>query len=158
SLTSSLGVAWRIGIDGIIPLWTFGKITNLWDAAEANVRVHEAGVEKERDAVRYDVRKAFFGLRFARDAKHLLSEVKKELDKAEQRVPEEGDEGAPTELPQVQPVAAEIEARTAEAERFEQTALAGLRFFSGVATCDIDDLPLGPPRHPLSDLTRYLTA
>src|SRR5689334_5649187 len=60
SLTSSLGVAWRIGIDGVVPLWTFGKITNLWDAASANVRVHEADVEKERDGVRYDVRKAFF--------------------------------------------------------------------------------------------------
>ncbi|MCK6592580.1 MAG: hypothetical protein L6Q76_33920, partial [Polyangiaceae bacterium] len=24
SLTSSLGVAWRAGIDGVVPLWTFG--------------------------------------------------------------------------------------------------------------------------------------
>src|SRR5262249_44032233 len=39
SLTSSLGVAWRAGVEGVIPLWTFGKITNLWSAADANVRV-----------------------------------------------------------------------------------------------------------------------
>jgi len=51
SLTSSLGVAWRAGIEGVIPLWTFGKITNLWSAAGANVRVNEASVEKERDLV-----------------------------------------------------------------------------------------------------------
>jgi len=160
SLTSSLGVAWRVGIDGIVPLWTFGKITNLWDAAGANVRVHEADVEKERDGVRYDVRKAFFGLRFARDARHLLADVKKELDKAETRAAAEAEkeDGDPIELAQVQTIAAEIEARGAEAERYEQSALAGLRFFTGVASLDIADLPLTSPRHPLGHVTRYLTA
>jgi outer membrane protein TolC len=160
SLTSNLGVAWRIGIDGIVPLWTFGKITNLWDAASANVRVHEGGVEKERDAVRYDVRKAFFGLRFARDAKHLLGEVKKELAKAETRATEalEGDEGDPIDLAQVQTISAEIEARESEAERYEQNALTGLRFFTGIATLEVEDLPLSAPPHPLGHVTRYLTA
>ena len=160
SLTSSLGVAWRIGIDGVVPLWTFGKITNLWDAASANVRVHQHDVEKERDAVRYDVRKAFFGLRFARDAKHLLAEVKKELEKAETRASEaaDGDEGDPIDLAQIQTVAAEIEARESEALRYEQSALSGLRFYTGVATIDIADVPLAAPRHPLGHMTRYLTA
>lgn len=160
SLTSNLGVAWRVGIDGIVPLWTFGKITNLWDAAAANVRVHEGGVEKERDAVRYDVRKAFFGLRFARDAKHLLADVKKELDKAETRASEalEGDEGDPVDLAQIQTVAAEIEAREAEADRYEKNALTGLRFYTGLATLDIEDIPLTSPRHPLGHVSRYLTA
>ncbi|MBK8259590.1 MAG: TolC family protein [Polyangiaceae bacterium] len=160
SLTSNLGVAWRVGIDGIIPLWTFGKITNLWDAAAANVKVHEAGIEKERDAVRYDVRKAFFGLRFARDALHLLVDVKKELAKAESRAAEaaDGDDGDPIDLAQVQAISAEIEAREAEAERYEKAALTGLRFYTGVATVDIDNIPLGPPKHPLGHVTRYLTA
>src|SRR5262249_27144549 len=71
SLTSSLAVAWRVGIEGVVPLWTFGKITNLWDAAGAYVHVTEAEAEKDRDAVRVDVRKAFFGLQMARDAKLL---------------------------------------------------------------------------------------
>ena len=160
SLTSSLGVAWRVGVDGIIPLWTFGKITNLWDAAGANVKVHEHDVDKERDAVRLDVRKAFFGLRFARDAQHLLGEVKKELEKAETRAAAEAEkeDGDPIELAQVQAVSAEIEARESEATRFEQTALAGLRFYTGVATCDIADVPLSAPKHPLGHMTRYLTA
>ena len=42
SLSSSMGVAWRVGIEGVIPLWTFGKMTNLWDAAEAQIRVGES--------------------------------------------------------------------------------------------------------------------
>lgn len=160
SLTSSLGVAWRVGIDGVVPLWTFGKITNLWDAAQANVKVHEHGVEKERDAVRLDVRRAFFGLRFARDAKHLLVEVKKELEKAESRAAAQADseDGDPIELAQVQTITAEIEARQSEADRFEATALAGLRFYTGVATCDIDDIALSAPKHPLGHVTRYLAA
>src|SRR5262245_30939257 len=32
SLSSSMGLAWRIGIEGVVPLWTFGKMTNLWRA------------------------------------------------------------------------------------------------------------------------------
>ena len=65
----------RVSIDGVVPLWTFGKITNLWDAAEANVRVNQASVEKERDAVRHDVRKAYFGLQLARLFVQYLGEL-----------------------------------------------------------------------------------
>ena len=41
SLSGSMGIAWRIGIEGVVPLWTFGKMTNLWNAAEAQINVGE---------------------------------------------------------------------------------------------------------------------
>ena len=34
-------LAWTIGVDGVVPLWTFGKITNLWEASAAQVKVAE---------------------------------------------------------------------------------------------------------------------
>ncbi|WP_437552712.1 TolC family protein [Sorangium sp. So ce327] len=160
SLTSSLGVGWRVNIDGVVPLWTFGKITNLWDAAEANVRVNQASVEKERDAVRLDVRKAYFGLQLARDSRSLLVDVRAEMDKALRRLEEqvEREEGDPIELLKLQTFGAELEARGAEVDKYISVALAGLRFYTGVAELDIPDVPIRPPNHRLGHVTRYLTA
>jgi outer membrane protein TolC len=160
SLTSSLGVAWRVGIDGVLPLWTFGKITNLWQAAQANVKVNQASVEKERDAVRLDVRRAYFGLQLARDSEALLKDVRTDLDKALKTLEKsvEREEGDPIDLLKLQTYAAELEAREAEVQRYVTIARAGLRFFAGVADLDIPDLPLRPPKHMLGHITRYLTA
>ncbi|WP_438029383.1 TolC family protein [Sorangium sp. So ce233] len=160
SLTSSLGVAWRANIDGVVPLWTFGKITSLWDAAEANVRVNQANVEKERDAVRLDVRKAYFGLQLARDSRSLLTDVRREMDKALQRLEEqvEREEGDPIELLKLQTFGAELEARGAEVDKYIAVALAGLRFYTGVPDLDIPDVPIRPPKHRLGHVSRYLTA
>lgn len=160
SLTSSLGLAWRASVDGVIPLYTFGKITNLWAAADANVHLNEATVEKERDAVRLDVRRAYFGLQLARDSLLLLREVKKAVKKAADKVNDqvENEDADPIELYKLQTYVAEIEVRDSEANRFATVALAGLRFYSGIPTLDIPDEPLHPPKHKLAGLTRYLMA
>jgi outer membrane protein TolC len=160
SLTSSLGLAWRASVDGVVPLWTFGKVTNLWSAAEANVHLNEATVEKERDTVRLDVRRAYFGLQLARDSLLLLREVKKAVKKAADKVSEhvENDDADPIELYKMQTYVAEIDVRDSEATRFSTVALAGLRFYTGIANVDIPDEPLRPPTHKLTSLTRYLMA
>lgn len=160
ALSSSLAVAWRIGIEGVIPVWTFGKITSLWDAASANVKVHEADIEKERDLVRLDVRKAYFGLQLARDAKVLLADVRSALEKADKKLSAQvdKDEGNPIDLLKLKTYAAELDVREAEAKRYETQALAGLRFYTGVADLDIPDVPLKPPKHVLGHVTRYLQA
>ncbi|TKD10462.1 TolC family protein [Polyangium fumosum] len=160
SLTSSLGLAWRASVDGVVPLWTFGKITNLWEAAEANVEVNKANVEKERDAVRLDVRRAYFGLQLARDGALLLKDVRAAIDKAIGKMKEsvEADEGDPIELFKLQTYTAELEVREAEVTRYTTVALSGLRFFTGIPDLDIPDAPLKPPTHKLGHVSRYLTA
>jgi outer membrane protein TolC len=160
SLTTSLGVAWRAGIDGVIPLWTFGKITNLWEAAEANVKVNQASLEKERDAVRLDVRKAYFGLQLARDSALLLKEARGQIDDALAKLQKsvDAEDGDPIELLKLQTFAAELEVREAEVARFVTVARAGLRFYTGLPGLDIPDEPLRPPRHQLGHVTRYLAA
>jgi len=160
SLSSSLAVAWRVGVEGVIPLWTFGKIDNLWQAAGANVHVQQADLEKERDAVRVDVRKAYFGLQLARDARLLLKDVRDAIDKAQANLQKQldKDEGDPIDLLKLQTYGAELDVRESEAERWDHVALAGLRFYTGVADLDIPDRPLRPPKHQLGNVTRYLSA
>ncbi len=160
SLTSNLGVAWRAGIDGVLPIWTFGKITNLWDAAAANVKVNEADVEKERDAVRVDVRKAFFGLQLARESLGLLRGMKDQLAKGQAKIKKHVDteEGDPVDLAKIETYSSEIEVRESEAVRYVDVALSGLRFYTGVKDLDIVDGDLKPPRHQLGHISRYLSA
>jgi outer membrane protein TolC len=160
SLTSSLAVGWQANITGVIPLWTFGKITNLWNAAGAYVHVQEADVERERDAVRVDVRKAFFGLQLARDSKLLLKDVRAAVDKGMESMQKHIDKGGgdPIDLLKLQTYAAELDVREAEADRYDSVALAGLRFYTGVNDLDIPDEPLRPPKHEIGHVTRYLTA
>ena len=158
SLTTSLGVAWKVGIEGVLPLWTFGKIGNLWDAADANVKVHEADVEKQRDIVRLEVRRAYFALQLARDASLLLGDAKGQLDSAEKKLVEkvENEDADPIDLLKLQTFASELTVRAAEAEKFTTVALSGLRFYTGVADLDIPDDPLKPPKGELAPIDRYL--
>lgn len=160
SLTSSLAMAWQMSISGVVPLWTFGKITNLWDAASEGVHVAEAQLELDRDAVRVDVRKAYFGLQLARDAKYLLKDVSDAILKGVANLEKQIAKGTGDELDllKLQTYAAELDVRAADADKFDATALAGLRFYTGVRDIDIPDAPIKPPKHELGHVTRYLSA
>ncbi len=160
ALSNGVALAWRIDLQGVIPLWTFGKISNLWDAAEANVKVNEANVEKERDLVRLEVRRAYYGALLARDGRLLLDDVKKTLDDAEANLKEKiaKAEGDVLDLYKLQAFAAELDVRAAEAEKWDSVAIAGLRFYTGVADFDVPNVPLAPPTHKLLPLAEYLEA
>jgi len=160
SLTSNLTVGWRTSIEGVVPLWTFGKIENLWHAADANVRLNRASLEVTRDEVRVDVRRAFFGLQMARDGLLLLKDVRGAINKARKTLEEaiEKEEGDPIDLAKLETYASELDVRESEAQRYVDVALAGLRFYTGVPGLDIPDEPLRPPKHEIGHVTRYLTA
>lgn len=161
ALTSNMALAWQMGIDGVVPLWTFGKIGNLWDAAEAQIKVGEHEVKKEKNDVKLSVRRAYYGVQLARDSLALVREAAKQIDKhlgrLEARVAE--GEGDDIELLKLKMYRAELEARESEAEKQERIALAGLRFLTGVkGALDIPDLPLRRIPHTLAPLGRYLEA
>lgn len=161
SLSSNLGLAWRATLDGFVPLWTFGKITNLVTAAQAQVKLGEHGVQKERNAVRMDVRKAYFGLQFARTAARLVEMAANALDSAIDKLQKQIDagEGDELDLLKLKTFRAELEGRRSETSKFEAIALAGLRFLTGVpGHFDIDSNELRPPRHKLGPVSTYLTA
>jgi len=160
SLTSNMGMAWRFDVSGVVPLWTFGKITSLWEAAEASVKVSEQQVEASRDEVRFDVRKAYYGLLLARDGLELLAEAMHRIDDAAHRLEREleVDEGDPIDLLKLQTYRSELVARTAEARKFEIVASAGLRFYTGVPELVVKTATLEPGKHALGHVSNYLAA
>ncbi len=140
-----MGLAWQLNVSGAIPLWTFGKITNLWDAANDQVRVGEHEVKKEQNDVKVSVRRAYYGVQLARDALTLLREAGGRIDtylaRLEKKV-KDGD-GDDIELLKLKMYRAELEARQSEAMRQEAIALSGLRFLTGGGgDADVADEPL----------------
>jgi len=161
ALTNKMGVAWQLNVTGAIPLWTFGKITNLWDAASAQVRVGEHEVKKEQNDVKVNVRRAYYGVQLARDALTLLREAGNRIDKYLERLEKkvkDGD-GDDVELLKLKMYRAELEARQSEAMRQEAIALSGLRFLTGGGPeANVADVPLQQNSHRLGPISRYLSA
>jgi outer membrane protein TolC len=161
ALTSRMGAAWQLGVTGAIPIWTFGKITNLWDAADAQVRVGEHEIKKEQNDVKLSVRRAYYGVQLARDALTLLHEASGRIDTYLGRLQKKVDsgDGDEVELLKLKMYRAELEARESEATRQQAIALSGLRFLTGGgADVDVSDTPLQRSSHRLAPLARYLSA
>jgi outer membrane protein TolC len=160
ALRGNMGLAWQLGFSGTVPLWTFGKITNLQAAADNQVTVKRHELRQSRDEVSLQVRRAFYGVLFARDTAILLDEVQKHINKSLERLTdavaaEEADEIA---LLKLRMYDAELRARRSELERQQTIAMSGLRFLTGVKSeLEVVDEPLPTPRHKLAPLSYYLT-
>jgi outer membrane protein TolC len=160
-LNGNIGMAWGFSVDGTVPIWTFGKVTNLWKAADAQVLVGQQDVRKVRNQIHLDVRKAYYGLQLARDGLALLDEASSKLEKAigslEEKV-KTGD-GDEIDLLRLKTAMAELQGRRAEAEKGQRVALAALRFLTGSGSqFDIPDVPLKPPRHGVQAVDTYIDA
>ncbi|PIE05716.1 MAG: transporter, partial [Sorangium cellulosum] len=161
ALSSNMGLAWRVNISGAIPLFTFGKISNLIDAAEHQVEVGEHEVNKERNQVRLDVRKAYFGLQLARSSKRLLRDAAGKLDKAIKKLARQVEDGEADEfdLFKLQTFRAEVDARMAEATRYASVAHVSLVFLTGVPNrFDVKSDQLKKTGHHLGPVATYLRA
>jgi outer membrane protein TolC len=153
----------QFGVRGTIPLYTFGKIDSIKRAAEAQVRYSEWDLEKARQQVRMDVRRAFFGLMLARDALYIADDILDKLNKAIDNVAKKLDKNDTSvedaDRLRLEIYRDELLARVAEARKGEQFATAALRFLTGVQTAfDIPDEPLKRPATMLGPVVRYLTA
>jgi outer membrane protein TolC len=160
---SNLQPGFHFDIGGVVPLYTFGKITSTLDAAEAGVRVSEWDMEKARQSTRMDVRRAYFGLQLARDVTYIAKDALERLDKAIDGISAKlrrGDQSVnDTDRLSLETYKQEVTAQALQAPKGEAYALAGLRFLTGVEVgYDIVDAPLRRPDHPLVGIAQYLEA
>ena len=160
---SGLQPAVHFDIGGVVPLYTFGKISSSFEAAEANVRVSEWDMEKARQSMRMDVRRAYYGLQLARDVTYIAKDATDRLDKAINGVKEKlarGDQGVnDTDRLSLETYRQEVVAQALQAPKGEAYALAGLRVLTGVAVgYDVVDAPLRRPDRPLVGIAQYLEA
>jgi outer membrane protein TolC len=161
--STCLQPAVHFDIGGVVPLYTFGKITSSLEAAEANVRVSEWDMEKARQGMRMDVRRAYFGLQFARDVTYIAKDATDRLDKAITGIKErlaKGDQGVnDTDRLSLETYKQEVIAQALQAPKGETYAVAALRFLTGVEVgYDVVDEPLKRPDRPLVAVAQYLEA
>ncbi|HSY24573.1 MAG TPA: TolC family protein [Polyangiaceae bacterium] len=151
------------GISGVVPLYTFGKIDAANDAAIAGVRAAEWDMEKARQAMRMDVRRAYFGLKLARDSRDVVDDAVSRLDKAIAEIKNKVAKGDPnvTEIDKLrlETYRQDVMAQSLQAPKGEAYAIAALRFMTGVETgFDIPDEPLRKPNRALATIVQYLEA
>jgi outer membrane protein TolC len=138
----------RIGAEGVVPIYTFGKLTALRDAARAGLRA--ATYDKERTILqlRYDVRRAYYALQFALDLRQMFAEGRKPLRKAVQHMRERiarGEEGAnEMERSRIASALGEVDGRASEALRLEEISWVALRTLTGKQHFRVPDCPLVP--------------
>ena len=147
-------------IQGAIPLWTFGKLPAIRDAARAGIRASEADRTRVRAQLRYDVRRAYFALQLALDIRQMLNEGLPEIRAAAEHIAEQiadGDDEV-DELDQYRLAAAlaEIEAREADSIRLERSARAALEVLTGVRRFRIPGCPIEPVEPELRERSHYV--
>ena len=146
----------------------FGKISAGVAAAEAGV-----GVSRQREAgaradLELNVRKAYYGLKFAREVIDMLDQGSGYVDEGQKSLEKELADGTGnvtvTDQLRMRTVRAELDARILEAKRLRAVARDSLRTLLGPDAgedIDVDDDPFEPPEvksHPVTyfeDLALY---
>jgi outer membrane protein TolC len=157
--TPSMPTPQLVGIEGFLvrfelslawPVFTFGKLTAAREAARAGVSAGHGRMGLARAAVEHDVRRAYYGLKLARELRSTIDEGKKYVDDAIKKVKEDLDQdqgtSTVTDLRRLQILNAEVKARRFETDRGEAIAMAALRaLIPGLKGFDIDEEPLEAP-------------
>jgi outer membrane protein len=166
-------VAWtrvftRTEVRLIQPVWDFGKISAGVAAAKAGVGVAQERQAGARADVEQNVRRAYWGMKLARDVLDMLDQGLGYVDDGQKKLEKDLEAGtgtaSVTDKLRIRTVRAEVDARTLEAKRGQNLARDGLRVLLGAPATedlDVDDdpfLPLEIREHPVSyyeDLARY---
>ncbi|MFO0627783.1 MAG: TolC family protein [Polyangiales bacterium] len=155
----------RVSAETGVPIspWSWWRLGRVRDAARAGIRVSQEELTKARIELRANVRRAYWGLQFARDSLYLLDRATGYIRDAERYAQEGGaDGGGPdtlvNDMRQIRVYRAEIRARRSEATRGERVARATLGLLTGAGDAiDIPDEPLCPLEMELRPLNTYLT-
>ena len=151
----------RSQLDLSIPLYTFGRHTAEVAAARAEVDQGKEKIRLSALEVRRQVQRAYHTLVLSQQSQSLLEEGQGYLERAQRYIETSLDEdrGTVTETDRLrlEVVAAEIEARLAEARRGQQIARAGLRTLAGLTEDQAIALPSPePPDEELQPLAAYV--
>jgi outer membrane protein TolC len=142
----------RTEVKLIQPIFDFGKISAGIDAAEAGVGVSRQKEAGARADIELNVRKAYYGLKFARDVLDMLDEGSGYVDDAQKRLDKDLANGtgnvSVTDKLRMRTVRAELDARILEAKRLQGLARDSLRTLLGSEAptdIDVDDEEFEPP-------------
>ncbi|MFQ5751672.1 MAG: TolC family protein, partial [bacterium] len=94
SIPKDLRYFTQLDVDLIQPLFTFGKLSGLTDAASFGVLADQANIQGKRESVRFQVRQLYWAMVLGKELLRVLQDNDTELKKAENKVEEKLDEGS----------------------------------------------------------------
>ena len=142
----------------IKPLMTFGRLENYQEAALQGIRVKQQEVILQRDSIRLDVVKAYYGYLTARDSRYLLEDTLNRLEGALQLVNVWIDEGKGnvsfSDRYALESGIGLVKSFLAETRGVEAIAMDGLKLLTGMQaeTVEIEDSRLQPLALPERDV------
>ncbi|HLK91556.1 MAG TPA: TolC family protein [Polyangia bacterium] len=146
----------------IQPLWDFGKISAGVRAAKAGVEVSRQKEAGSRADLDLNIRKAYYGLKLAREVLDTLDEGGGYIENAQKTIDKDLAKGTGsstvTDRLRMRTVHADLDARTLETKRLQGLARDSLRTLLGPeapADLDIDDDPFEPPDVPERPVAYY---
>lgn len=145
-----LGNGWGpiLGVDvrGAIPVYTFGKLRAARRAGRAGVRGARQDRERARAQLRFDVRRAYFGLQLALDIAQMISEGEGRLRSAvrtlQAQIDDEDPDVNPLDQYRLTAALAEVEARKSQALLLEHASRAALSTLTGIERVRVPDCPI----------------
>jgi outer membrane protein TolC len=150
------GPGGEVGIEGGIPIYTFGKYRAGKKAASAGIESAEHGRDITLNRVVFDVRRAYYGVQLALDLQALISEgkepLRKTVDKLRARLEADDPNVKQKDYFRLTMALSEIESRESEALRLGASARAALELLSGIAPAVVPECPLQVVRSEVVDL------
>lgn len=142
------GPSFHIKLAGAIPIPTSKKMSAGKTALEEGIKAKEAMIPSFQHEIRYNVHRAFHAITGAREMLYTLSEGRKHIIKAREKIEEnlKNEEGSETEidLVKIKVFEAQLDAMEQEAILIEQQGLAALNFLvnlDGKRRVDIPETP-----------------
>jgi outer membrane protein TolC len=144
----------EVDVELLQPIWTFGKLSSITNAARLGVEAERAGHEATTADVLVQIRSLFWGLVLGYELQDLVGEVLTEVDNAESTVQTKLDDGADdvsqTDLFKIQVFRYEVEKRQREVLREVEIGKATLRAAMGLdesvdfelATRSLEQIPV----------------
>jgi outer membrane protein TolC len=135
-------------INLVQPLFTFGKLSALSEAAAHAISAATFQKQITENDLVVQAHKAYFGLKLARELIYMLEDGNEQIEKARKQVQKEVEDGKGEKTVQdrlrLETLAAEVSARLLEAREAEAIALAGVRVIANDPGADIDKDSLEP--------------
>ncbi|MFQ6115360.1 MAG: TolC family protein [bacterium] len=94
SIPGDLRYFTQLDLDLIQPIFTFGRLSGLTNAAYFGVQADQAKLEQEQESVRFRVRQLYWALVLGKEILAVVQDADNELKKAESKVQEKLDEGS----------------------------------------------------------------
>jgi outer membrane protein TolC len=146
----------------IQPLYDFGKISAGIAAAKAGVEVSREKEAGARADLELNVRRAYFGLKLAREVLDTLDQGASYVDEAQKTIEKDLAQGTGsstvTDRLRLRTVRADLDARVLETKKLQALARDSLRALIGAqlqGQVDVDDEPFEPPELNLQPVAYY---